>query len=81
MDVDISYYNQDGSIAFQEQNWQIAAGKSLSRHTRVDCGAIPLNGNWVGSMHIRSDQPLVAVVENLWGSLEMAGYNGYSVNR
>ena len=80
-DVDIYYFNLDGSQAFQELNQQIQAGKSLNRNTRVNCSTIPLGGNWTGSIYIHSDQPLVAVTENLWGSAEMAAYNGYSITR
>ena len=79
--VDIYYFNTDGSMAVQNLDQSIQAGKSINRNTRVNCSTIPLNGNWTGSVYIRSDQPLVAVVENLWGSAEMAAYNGYSVTR
>ena len=47
----------------------------------MNCNEIPLGGNWTGSIYIRSDQPLVAVDENLWASAEYAAYNGYSVTR
>ena len=79
--VDIYYFNLDGSQAFQELDRIDQAGKSLNRNTRVNCNEIPLGGNWTGSIYIRSDQPLVAVIENLWGNAEMAAYNGYSVTR
>ena len=71
----------DGSQAFQELDRTIQAGKSLNRNTRVNCSEIPLGGNWTGSIYVRSDQPLVAVIENLWGNAEMAAYNSYSVTR
>lgn len=80
-DVDIYYFNTDGSQAFQDLNRQIQAGKSFNRNLRVNCNEIPLGGNWTGSVYVRGDQPLVAVVENLWGGAEMAAYNGYSVTR
>lgn len=79
--VDIYYFNLDGSQAYQELDRTIQAGKSLNRNTRVNCNEIPLGGNWTGSIYIHSDQPLVAVTENLWGNAEMAAYNGYSVTR
>ena len=79
--VDIYYFNLDGSQAFQELDRSVNAGKSLNRNMRVNCNEIPLGGNWTGSIYIRSDQPLVAVIENVWGSAEMAAYNGYSITR
>jgi hypothetical protein len=79
--VDIYYFNLDGSQAFQDLDRQIQAGKSFNRNTRVNCSEIPLNGNWTGSVYIRSDQPLVAAVENFWGDFEMVAYNGYSITR
>jgi hypothetical protein len=79
--VDIYYYNSDGSTVFQELDRQVQAGKSYNRNTRVMCNEIPLGGNWTGSVYIRGDQPLVAVIENLWGNAEMAAYNGYSITR
>jgi hypothetical protein len=80
-DVDLSYFNRDGSIAFQEMNQQIPANKSINRNTRVNCSTIPLGGNWSGSLYIRSNVDLVAVSETLVGSSDMSAYNGYSVNR
>lgn len=80
-DVDIYYFNQDGSSAFQELNQSIQAGKSTNRNTRVNCSTIPLGGNWTGSMYIHSNVDLVAVTETLVGGSDMSAYNGYSVNR
>ncbi|MCS6844730.1 MAG: hypothetical protein NZ528_10510 [Caldilineales bacterium] len=80
-DVDIYYFNQNGSQALAQLNNTIQAGKSLNRNTRVMCNEITLGGNWTGSVYIRSDQPLVAVVENVWGNVKAMGYNGYSVTR
>lgn len=80
-DVDIYYYNLDGSTAYQELNQSIQAGKSMNRNTRVNCSSIPLNGNWTGSVFVRSNVDLVAVSETLVGGSDMSAYNGYSVNR
>jgi hypothetical protein len=87
-DVDIYYYDRDGTLKASELNRSIAAGTALTRHTRVDCAALSALGNaWEGSVYISSNQPLVAVAEtyqnafvvpSLGGSWA-AGYNGYSV--
>lgn len=79
--VDIYYFNQDGSSAYQELNQSIQAGKSINRNTRVNCSTIPLGGNWTGSVYVHSDVDLVAVSETLVGGSDMSAYNGYSVNR
>ena len=47
----------------------------------MNCQRNPAGRQLDGQHYIRSDQPLVAVVEILWGGTEMAGYSGYSVNR
>ena len=78
-DVDIYYYDQNGSLTFQELNLTIAAGKSLSRNTRNHCATISLGGNWSGSVRIQSNQPLVAVAETLKSGQWLASYN--SINR
>ncbi len=80
-DVDIYFYNLDGSTAYQELNLSIPAGKSLNRNTRVNCNTIPLGGNWTGSVYIKSNVDLVAVSETLVGGSDMSAYNGYSINR
>ena len=86
-DVDVYYYNRDGSLAYQRLNQQIDPGKSISQHTRVDCSSITVNPggsrNWQGSVYIKSDQPVVAVLENhYWGNRTfMTAYNSYSINR
>ena len=84
--VDIYYYNLDGSLAVQELDRAIAAGTALTRHTRVDCTALAGLGNdWTGSVYISSDQPLVAVAKSYTNAFTTAspswaaGYNGYSV--
>jgi len=87
-DVDIYYYNRNGTLAHQELNRSVPADQALTRHTRVDCSALSaLGDNWEGSMYITSNQPLVAVSE--WyqnafsnpslGPSYSAGYNAYSV--
>ena len=87
--VDIYYYNPDGTLAAQELDRTIAAGTALTRHTRVDCTALAGLGNdWTGSVYISSDQPLVAVAESYtnafnnpsYGASWAAGYNAYSVS-
>lgn len=78
-DVDIYYFNPDGSLAFQELNFSIPAEKSMNRNTRVHCQDIQLGQNWTGSVYIASDQPVVAVAETLWGGTKMNAYNGYSI--
>jgi hypothetical protein len=78
-DVDIYYYDQDGTLTFQESNLTIVAGRSLSRNTRNHCATIPLGGNWSGSVRIQSNQPLVAVAETLKSGQWLASYN--SINR
>jgi hypothetical protein len=80
-DVDIYYFNPDGSLKLQQLNNSIQAGKSLNKNTRVMCSEITLGGNWTGNVYVKSDVPLVAVAENLWGNLKAMGYNGYSVTR
>lgn len=80
-DVDIYYFNQNGTQALVQPNNSVAAGKSLNKNTRVQCAEIGLGGNWTGSVYIKSDVPVVAVAETLWGGLKMASYNGYSVTR
>ena len=88
-DVDIYYYNRNGSLAASELNQSIAAGQALTRHTRVDCSALgALGDNWEGSVYISSNQPLIAVSEwyqngfsnPTYGASYAAGYNAYSVN-
>lgn len=87
-DVDIYYYNRNGTLATQELNRSIAAGQALTRHTRVDCSSLaPLGDNWEGSVYVTSNQPLVAVSEwyqnafsnPSFGPSYAAGYNAYSV--
>jgi hypothetical protein len=87
-DVDIYYYNRNGTLATSELNRSIAAGTALTRHTRVDCNALSaLGSNWEGSVYVSSNQPLVAVAETYQnafvipslGASWAAGYNGYSV--
>lgn len=84
-DVDIYYFNRDGSQRAAELNNQVQAGKSYNRNTRVHCAQIGLGGSWSGSVYIRADQPLVAVIENLAGdgasTIKMDAYNGYSITR
>jgi hypothetical protein len=86
-DVDIYYYNRNGTLAAQELNRNIPAGQALTRHTRVDCSSLSALGeNWEGSMYITSNQPLVAVSEwyqnafsnPSFGPSYAAGYNAYS---
>lgn len=88
-DVDIYYYNRNGSLAHQELNRTIAAGTALTRHTRADCQTLaPLGNNWEGSVRIVSDQPLVVTSESYvnafmipaYGPTWAAGYNAYSVS-
>ncbi len=78
-DVDIYYYDQNGTLTFQESNLTIVAGRSLSRNTRNHCATISLGGNWTGSVRIQSNQPLVAVAETLKSGQWLASYN--SINR
>jgi hypothetical protein len=87
-DVDIYYYDRDGTLKASELNRSIAAGTALTRHTRVDCTALAtLGNNWEGSVYISSNQPLVAVAETYQNAFVLpslgpswaAGYNGYSV--
>jgi hypothetical protein len=87
-DVDIYYYNRNGTLAHQELNRSIAAGAALTRHTRADCSDLaPLGENWEGSVYISSDRPLVVVseayvnafVNPAYGASWSTGYNGYSV--
>lgn len=85
--VDIYYYNRNGTLAFQELDRTINAGTALTRHTRVDCSDLAaLGDNWEGSVYISSDRPMVVTVESYndafvnqpepsWST----GYNGYSV--
>lgn len=88
-DVDITYYNPNGTVAAQELNQSINAGQALTRHTRVDCTALAgLGNNWEGSVFVSSNQPLVAVSEwyqnafsnAAYGPSYAAGYNAYSVS-
>ena len=80
-DVDIYFYNLDGSTAYQQLNQQIQGGKSMNLNTRVNCSTINLGGNWTGSVYIKSNVDLVAVDETLVGGSDMSAYNGYSINR
>jgi hypothetical protein len=80
-DVDIYYFNQNGTLALQQLNNTIAAGKSINKNTLTQCSEITLGGNWTGSVYVKSDVPLVGVAENLWGATKAMGYNGYSVTR
>ena len=80
-DLDIYFFNTDGSMAYQDLNNSLQAGKSTNRNTRVDCSTISLGGSWNGSVYVSADQPLVAVAETLWGGVKMNSYNGYSVTR
>lgn len=87
-DVDIYYYNRNGTLAASELNRTINAGQALTRHTRVDCSSLAgLGNNWEGSVYVQANQPLVAVAETYqnafnnpsYGASWAAGYNGYSV--
>ncbi|MEA3335221.1 MAG: hypothetical protein U9R25_04880 [Chloroflexota bacterium] len=77
-DVDISYFNRNGTLALQELNNTINAEKSYNRNTRNHCAQIDLGGTWEGSVYISSNVDLVAVSETLWGGTKMNSYNGFS---
>ena len=87
-DVDIYYYNRNGTLAAQEVNRSIPAGTALTRHTRANCSDLAaLGNNWEGSVYISSDRPLVVTAESYanaflnpaYGPSWATGYNGYSV--
>lgn len=86
--VSISYYNRNGSLAYQETGLSIPAGGGLSRNTRNNCSTLTALGNdWEGSVFVSSNQPLVAVAETYYNAFGNAaygaswagGYNAYSV--
>jgi hypothetical protein len=88
-DVDIYYYNRNGTLAAQELNRSIPAGTALTRHTRANCSDLAaLGNNWEGSVYISSDRPLVVTAESYanaflnpaYGPSWATGYNGYSVS-
>jgi hypothetical protein len=88
-DVDIYYYNRNGTLAAQELNRSIPAGTALTRHMRANCNDLAaLGDNWEGSVYISADRPLVVTAESYanaflnpaYGPSWATGYNGYSVS-
>lgn len=60
--VDIYYYNRNGTVAFQELDRTINAGTALTRHTRANCSDLAaLGNNWEGSVFIVPTAPVVTV--------------------
>lgn len=78
-DVDIYFYDRNGSQRFVLQNQSIPGGKAKRVHTRLDCGTLNLGLNWSGSIYVKADVPVVAVIENhFWGTQnDMMAYNSY----
>lgn len=71
--VEVKFVNRDGTIA-AIRNLTINGEKSFNFNLRAD-DQINLGGNWTGAVYVTSNQPLVAVVENLWGLQRLAAYN------
>lgn len=80
--VEMYFYNPDGSLKLKvDQPGGIPAGKSANWNTRNQCSTLNLGGSWTGNVYIKSNVPVVAVAETLWGATKMNSYNGYSMNR
>lgn len=74
--VEVKFVNRDGTTA-ATRNLTINGEKSSNFNLRTN-DQVNLGGNWSGAVYITSNQPLVAVVENLWGLQRLAAYNSYS---
>lgn len=79
--VQMNFFNTDGSLKLAVDAGDIPAAKSVSWNTRNHCATLDLGGTWSGNLYITSDVPVVAVAETIWGNIKMDSYNGYSINR
>jgi hypothetical protein len=88
-DVDVYFYNRDGTVGASLLDRNIPAGRALTVHTRTDCSLLAgLGNNWEGGVYVASNQPLVAVAETYNNAFVVpspsaggwaAGYNSTSV--
>jgi hypothetical protein len=74
-DVDIYFYDRDGSLVDSALNQSIPANQSLGLNFKSSSG---LGSDFVGTSYVTSDQNLVGVMDVLWGSKQLASYNAVS---
>jgi hypothetical protein len=74
-DIDIYFYNQDGTL---QMSW---LNQTAARYAIVDNANLKyttfnaLGTNWTGTIVVTSDQPIVATSDVLWGSYRYGAYN------
>jgi hypothetical protein len=72
----VYFYDRTGALTHSEMGQTVAGEKVWKYNTKVHNP--PLGYNWEGSVYISSDQPMVAVVENLFGKEWQAAFNAIS---
>jgi len=72
----VYFYDRTGALTHSEMGQTVAGEKVWKYNTKVNNP--PLGYNWEGSVYISSDQPMVAVVENLFGKEWQGAYNAIS---
>lgn len=73
---DVYFYDRNGTLTYSLTGQTIGGEKVWKYNTKVHNP--PLGYNWAGSVYIHSNQPMVAVVENLFGKDWQGAYNGVS---
>jgi len=79
-DVDFYFYNQNGTLAMSllDQSavqYQIVDGMNL--RSAATFGA--LSDDWVGTIVITSDQPIVGTSDLLWSAAQYGAFNAYAM--
>ncbi|NLE76257.1 MAG: hypothetical protein GX605_05840 [Chloroflexi bacterium] len=73
---DVYFYDRNGNLSYSLTGQTVGGEKVWKYNTRVNDP--PLGYNWEGSVYIHANQPLVAVVENLFGKEWQGAYNAIS---
>ncbi|MBC7224930.1 MAG: hypothetical protein H5T59_11775 [Anaerolineae bacterium] len=73
---DVYFYDRAGNLTYSLTGQTVAGEKVWKYNTKVHNP--PLGYNWEGSVYIHSNQPMVAVVENLFGKEWQGAYNAIS---
>lgn len=73
---DVYFYDRAGNLTYSLTGQTVAGEKVWKYNTKVHNP--PLGYNWAGSVYIHSNQPMVAVVENLFGKQWQGAYNAVS---
>jgi len=73
---DVYFYDHNGTLTYSLTGQTVAGEKVWKYNTKVHNP--PLGYNWAGSVYIHSNQPMVAVAENLFGKELQGAYNAVS---